>query len=248
MKNKLHFLFLTFLTTINLPFAQEEHDLNLRLKAVITAPVKNKFTFDTELNYRRQSGFDNYNLIDKPYLSALRFWVNYNHKSSVTFGLSPFGFYLNTPKIRKQSDESKPSTPEFRFSGVVKLKYKIAPKIDFINANSFDIRVFDDQNTILRINPKVGLSFTLANFVKMNFHEELRLNVAGVPVNKLLHDNRLGLEFSFKLPQQFTIEFGYLYILKLPFKHLHDHNVVVNLAYSIPKKKEKTVVENSLAK
>lgn len=101
-----------------------------------SVPVGTKFKIDNEFQHRRQSGFDNKNMLDKDLIFSYRNWVHYQHTEKVKFTVSPFAYFKHYKMIQNQADETANATDEIRFSAAVELQHKLLGKFYILDRSA----------------------------------------------------------------------------------------------------------------
>ncbi|MDD2984321.1 MAG: DUF2490 domain-containing protein [Crocinitomicaceae bacterium] len=224
---------------LSLTHLHAQNHTNSWMRATLSIPVKEHFSVDTEIQHRRQNGFNNDNLFDKNLVFSYRNWVHYQHQPGVKFSISPFAYYSNYKMIISQADADANPSSEIRFSGAMELKHQLGRKLDVSGRSALEYRIFDgNQNDILRFRNKLGLLYSINESWKLNAFMEILVNLSGTEMAHFLDHNRYGANVEYHPTKNIKMEFGYMYISRLPkinIQTIGENTLFLNVAYQFKK-------------
>lgn len=209
------------------PLKAQPH-YNSWFRGTKSLPV-NKINLDAELQHRRQNGFGNCNMLDENLMWSFRTWIHYQPREQLKISAAPLAYFSNHKIIRNKSDENIQPNSEFRFSLAAESKQKLFSQVKLVNRFSVEYRLFKNQDDITRGRYKLGLQFDFAKKIKLDVYNEILLNIAGKSNPHLFDHNRLGFLFGYPVSPYFKLEWGYIYIQRLPSSYpvLFEHNLVL---------------------
>ncbi|WP_240186956.1 DUF2490 domain-containing protein [Pedobacter nanyangensis] len=112
---------------------QAQKHYNAWFRSTLSVPVGEKFKVDNEFQHRRQSGFQNGNMLDNDLMFTFRNWVHYQHNPNLKFSVSPFAYFSHYRIIQDKPDKEAAPNSEVRFSVAEELQHKIYKRIYLVN-------------------------------------------------------------------------------------------------------------------
>ena len=238
------YLVLLFLF-VNVLFAQETAHTNFWSRIALAQPITSKLKAEAEFQKRWQNDVAAHsnNPFDYKLLSSLRFWTYYQLNDKVTLIASPFAYYENDPILKKESDKTKISSYENRFTVALELNQKLYNKLKFQSRTGIEYRDF--KNTVpdyFRFREKLSLKYSFnPKFVLIGF-DEILINATNSNGLHNFDQNRVGLSFNYKLLKELKLELGYMKIersQKTISDLLNENDIVLNCYFTVPNKKIK---------
>lgn len=236
LKSLIFLLFLSFsLTTL-----QAQNHTNSWMRATLSIPVKEHFKVDTEIQHRRQNGFDNNNLFDKNLTFSYRNWIHYQHNKGLKFSVSPFAYYSNYHIIHSEADEHANPNSEVRFSAATELNHEIVNKLHLVGRTALEYRIFEKHHKdVLRFRNRFGIQYYIDKNWKLVSSVEILVNLSGVPPTHFMDHNRFGGNVAYHPTPNIKLELGYLYISRLPktnIQKIGENTFFLNLTYQLIKR------------
>lgn len=217
---------------------QAQMHYNAWLRTTFSFPVAEKIKMDAELQYRRQNGFENSNLLDKNLMFSARAWIHYQYKPWFRLSLSPFARFRHYKPIVNQNDEKVAATSETRFAAAADLRPKIAEKFKILYRFSVEYRLLDNYpSAILRLRSRAGLSYRINQRSTALAYDEIFLNANIASREHAFDHNRIAIGFEYEI-KHVKLEAGYMYITRLPLQAtnlLYENNLFLNFTYAINK-------------
>jgi hypothetical protein len=229
---------LTILSHIS--FAQSH--INSWFKVSAGTDISTKLKTDIELQYRRQNGFNNKNPLDKELLHSIRPWLYYHLNKNIRFEVSPLAYYTLYSIIQAQEDEDKSSQKEYRSSVGIVLTKHLTNQLVLGNRVLVEYRNLSNMPNILRNRDKLSLNYNIKNESAFSIYEELLINVFGTKPEHFFDHARLNISFIKNYTKCCRIEFGYMYVSKLPSNSTHllqEHNLLINLSFHYTRRDKK---------
>ena len=230
-------MFILFIQTM-----QAQPHYNAWFRGTLSIPVDKNIKIDTEYLHRRQNGFGNNNMFDNNLMFAVINWVHYQHNEDVKFSLSPFAYFSNYKIIREKSDETAKPVSEIRFSGSVELQNAILKKFYIVNRTALEYRNLESIRDIMRLRNRFGFRYVFTEKVRFGIYDEILINLTGTTAEHNFDHNRIGFNFEYKVLPNFKIDFGYIYIVRLPIKSyskIYENNFSMNVTYQLNKRTKK---------
>ncbi len=217
------------------------HHINSWFRATLSIPAERKFRFDAEFQHRRQNGFGNQNPYDKNLMFSFRIWGVYRVNDKVMLWLSPFAYFTNNAIINRLGDELKPANNEYRFAAAVDFQNRIKGKWFAIFRPGIEYRMFDfEPKHIVRLRYRVGVRYDFSQKLSMQLFDEVFMNIGDYSKINSFDHNRIFLQLHYTPHPTLRFEAGYIFVNRLPrtaTETYPESNVVMNIAYSIPFKK-----------
>lgn len=227
------------------PSLQAQH-YNAWFRGTVSVPVRKKIKIDTEMQYRRQNGFGNENMLDKDLMFTFRNWVHYQWSDDLKFSISPFSRFTHYKIIQSKADETAEPKGETRFSAAVELQNKISPKAYFVEKAALEYRVFGKPLPgITRYRMRWGFRYDFTEKLKWGVYHELLLNLRGIPFDHFFDHYRLGLSLEYKVFPNLKAEIGCLHITRLPINSVYkqyEKNTHLNLVYHLKNKRKSRTI------
>lgn len=229
----------------NILFAQQSTHTNFWSRISIVQPITSKLKAEVEFQKRWQNDVtsNSNNPFDYKLLNSLRFWTYYQLNDKITFIISPFAYYENNPIIKKESDKTKISSYENRYSVVLELNQKLLDKLKLQSRTGVEYRDF--KNTVsdyLRFREKLSLKYSFnPKFALIGF-DEILINSTNSNSLHNFDQNRLGLSFIYNPINVLKLELGYMKIersQKMISDLLNENDIVLNCYFTLPNKKIK---------
>lgn len=218
---------------------QAQQHYNAWLRGTLSIPISSKIKIETELQHRRQNGFDNGNMFDQNLTIANRNWIHYQHKRNVKFSVSPFAYFSNYKIIQKQADEMAEPNHEIRFSIAAELQHEILKKFYAVNRTSVEYRIFNTtQADITRLRNRLGLRYDFTDKIKLSVYDEPFLNLTGTNSAHIFDHNRIGLNLEYRFIPNLKFDIGYIRVTRLPLTNttkLYENNTFMSLTYQLRK-------------
>jgi long-subunit fatty acid transport protein len=230
---------------VNILVAQETAHTNFWSRIAIKQPIISKLKAEAEFQKRWQNDVtsNSNNPFDYKLLNSLRFWTYYQLNDKITFIISPFAYYENDPTIKKESDKTKISSYENRYTVALELNQKLFDKLKIQNRTGIEYRDF--KNTVpdyFRCREKLSLKYNFnPKFTLIGF-DEIFINTTNSNGLHNFDQNRVGIILNYKFMKEFKIEFGYMRIersQKAISDLLNENDIVFNCYYTLPNKKIK---------
>lgn len=222
---------------------EAQHHSNFWFRTTLNVPVGKKFKIDTEWQHRRQNSIGNLYMMDKNLMFSFRYWVHYQRNENIKLSLSPFAYFSNYKIIQKQSDENALPNNEFRFSAAVELQHAVLKKIFVMDRTAIEYRIFDNNTSnIKRLRNRFGFRYEFNDKTKLSIFDELLFQFSGTSSNYFFDQERIGLNFEYKVLTNLKFDIGYNHITRLPITSLtklHENNILLNLTYQVNKLTQK---------
>lgn len=224
----LRILTVIFLFFKSLMFSQDKG--NIWLKGAIIFPIKeSKWSAQTEMILRSQKLYLNTDS-QEYFTKGFRLWLNYRKTENLVFSFSPFS-YQSTYFIVSSNDEFDAiKRSEYRFSAHAQSNFALRKRWNANFKLGFDYRTFQISQNELRARSKLGISYKIASKVKLNIYDEIFLNVTYLNSDRLIKQNRQGIDLEYVLNSDFKVSAGYLNAQKSNFD---ESNLLVNVIYSL---------------
>ncbi len=217
--------------------AQAQMHNNAWVRTTLGFSATKKIKIDTELQHRRQNGFENSDILNKNLLFSARTWIHYQYKTWFRLSASPFACYRHYKPIINKSDELASSAKELRFALAAELRPKITKKIALLYRLSIECRLLNNYpSSIVRLRNRLGLQYTIHQKLKMVVYDEFFMNAWGAIREHIFDHNRIAMGFEYEVRPKLKLEMGYMYIIRLPLQAgnlLYENNVFLNVAYTI---------------
>lgn len=114
---------------------------------------------------------------------------------------------------------------------------KINSKFYFQNRNAIEYRIIkNNPNHITRLRNKLGIKTRLSKNVSFVLYDEFLYNVSGISISHIFDHNRLGVQTIYNINKKFSVEFGYMYIHRLPLVNnipIDENNFIINFTYQL---------------
>jgi hypothetical protein len=189
---------------------------------------------DSEVQHRRQNGFENHNMLSDPLMYSFRTWIHYQYNDALRFSVSPIACFSNNGIIQQKEDEWSLPNHEIRFTAAIELQKPLVHKLHYIIRPGIEYRWFRERNDkISRLRNKIGLRYEIGKKLNALVYDELLLNVSGVSSDHFFDHNRVGFIIAYKVRENLKMDWGYMYIKRFPLNNVYDlyeHNFVLNLS------------------
>lgn len=214
---------------------QSQTDNNFWFKSIVSYSLNDKIKIDQEFQHRRQSDYDNSNLLDKNLMFNYRVWGQYKLDEDIRILISPYGYFSNYRMIEKQGDDKIESQKEIRFSVASEFQKEILNRLFLIKRFGMDYRVFEsDHQKTLRLRNRFGIKYQLFNNVYFSLTDEVLFNVADYSNVISFDQNRIGINLEFKLSSIIKVDLGYMYLIRSLNSnrdYLQENNYSLNLSF-----------------
>ncbi len=222
---------------ISTSLLQGQPHYNAWFRTTLIYPLKNNLRIDTEIQHRRQNGFDNKVLLDKNLMYTVRSWVHYQRGKTVRLSVSPLAYFSHYRIIRKQTDERAAPGKEFRISAALEWQYRIAEKIYVVERSALEYRMFESSSSnVTRVRTRTGIRYQFTEKINLDLYNELLLNITGRSLHYFFDHNRVGMNVAYKMSSYFKMDAGYIYISRLPLAGgglIKENNIFLNLSYTL---------------
>jgi hypothetical protein len=217
-----------------------QNHANSWMRATLSIPVKERFKIDTELQHRRQNGYQNNNLLDKNLAYSYRNWIHYQQNKGLKFSFSPFAYYSNYHIIRFEADEHANPNSEVRFSAATELNHEIVNRFNIIGRTALEYRIFEKHHQDgLRFRNRFGLQYKVSKEWKIVSFIEVLVNLSGVTPTHFMDQNRFEGNLEYQATPNLKLELGYLFISRLPkttIQKIGENTFFLNLTYTLSKR------------
>lgn len=194
-------------------YAQTHYNVWLRMALGLS--LAKRVVAEEEFQYRRQNGFGNSCILDKPLLYSWRSWIHYEASEHVKFSVSPFAYFSHYPVIESRADAAKGSQGELRFTVAGEVQGKLRRKLVGMGRSALEYRMLEKQGErIVRWRNRLGVAYDFGERVRLGLYDEGLLNVAGRSGAGFFDQHRLGLNCMYKLAPRFKMEVGYLWSVR----------------------------------
>lgn len=212
---------------------------NSWFRATIRVPLNENLKTDFEWQHRRQNNIGNHNPFDQNLLNSFRSWVFYKQNPNLEWGLSPFAYFSSYKTISQPADRFVDPVGEYRFSGAVMLQQNIVEHFSLQMRTMVEFRFFQTSYpNKTRLRNRLMFQYQWNDVQSLSFGDEVLLHISGVAPQHIFDHNRLFLQFSQALGNQFKMELGFMHVHKLPTagnQFVIENNWVCNLIYSFKK-------------
>ncbi len=223
--------------------AQEHYNAWSRLTTGI--PMSAKVRADVELQYRRQNGYANKDMLANDLMYSVRTWLHYQAGKQVKVSLSPLAWFTQYKTIQHTGDEQVMIGHEWRSSAALELQQRLLPGLRAYNRAAIEFRTFtSDQPNVWRLRDRVGFRYDLSGKVMLGAYNELMLNVAGLPVTHVFDQDRLAVELEVKVSAGLSFTGGYLRVARLPASSgalAHDNDLFLNVLITFAQRRSAAV-------
>ena len=213
---------------------QSQTDNNFWFKSIVSYSLNDKIKIDQEFQHRRQSDYDNSNLLDKNLMFNYRVWGQYKLDEDIKILISPYGYSSNYRMIEKQGDDKIEPQKEIRFSVASEFQKEILNRFFLIERFGMDYRVFESvHQKTLRLRNRFGIKYQLFN-VYFSLTDEVLFNVADSSNVISFDQNRIGTNLEFKLSSIIKVDLGYMYLIRtstLNGDYLQENNYSLNVSF-----------------
>lgn len=224
----------------SLPHLQAQEHNNMWMRATLSIPLKKRFKIDTEVQHRRQNGFENNNLFDQNLTFSFKNWIHYQHNPNLKFSVSPFAYYSNYAIINTKWDEHTNPKSEVRFSAATEIRQEILEKLHLVGRTALEYRIYErPHQSVLRFRNRLSLQYEFSQQWKAVASMEVLVNLSGVPATHFLDHNRFGGNLEYHPTKNIKLQLGYLYISRLTKVNIDvvGENIVhLNVAYQLKRK------------
>lgn len=223
---------------------QAQKHYNAWFRSTLSVPVGEKFKVDNEFQHRRQSGFQNGNMLDNDLMFTFRNWVHYQHNPNLKFSVSPFAYFSHYRIIQDKPDKEAAPNSEVRFSVAEELQHKIYKRIYLVNRNALEYRIINNQQpNVIRFRTPFGGRYELTEQLKLTLFDEFFINVTGTSSAQFPDHNRTGLNIEYSVLPNLKFDVGYIYLIRFSVPsasgniRLYENNMFLNLTYQLKNNK-----------
>ncbi len=213
---------------------------NAWLRGTLSISLNKKIKTDSELQYRRQNGFGNNDMLNKNLMFTFRNWTHYQYNKEIRFSVSPFALFSHYRIIQRPEDETARPVTEIRFSAAADIQQRFFDKFYLTGRSAVEYRIFNNsQADITRFRNRLGIRFEFQERFKLSLYDEILVNATGVSLLHFYDHNRVGLSLEYQISDRLKSDFGYVYISRLPTTatdRLNENNIFVNLSYLLKKR------------
>jgi len=217
---------------------------NTWFRVTVNNSISKQIKLDTELQHRRQNGFDNRNFLDERLLWSGRLWLHYQQSELLKLSLSPIAYFSNYKIIEKPIDEDAKPNQELRFSMALEWKFPVKNRFSFLTRPAFEFRDFISNNAqVLRVRNRIGLQVSCSDKLKLTVYDDLFFNLASSSSFKAFDQNRMGLSLEYPISPQFKVDFSYMFLMRSVSsddEFIKENNLMLNLSFHPTFRKEKT--------
>lgn len=223
-----------------------QHHNNAWFRSTLSISLKEKIKTDAEFQHRRQSGFQNGNMLDNNLMFTFRNWVHYQHNQNLRFSVSPFAYFSHYRIIQNKADKTAAPNNEVRVSVAEELQHSIFRHIYFINRNALEYRIIHNQQpNITRFRTRFGGRYEITELLKLTVFDEFFINIAGTSAEYISDHNRIGMNVEYSVLSNLKFDVGYIYLIRFVVPaasgniRLYENNMFLNVTYQLKNDRKK---------